>query len=461
VSRPGTRAAGFAAAALALGLGLGFAAPLRGAPFPEERDLAGAVARAAGFLVNAQSPDGAWRSSHYGAFRGGSELTPAIVKALIALPPSPGRAAAIEKGLAYLAAMVRPDGSIDAGEHGLGFPVSTAALAVMAFARAADREGAPARWAGARDAWLRFLMRHQLTEDLGWSVGDVDHGGWGYSLDPPRKPAPGTPPDRLASSNLSSTLLALGALRAAGVPSDHPAVEKALAFVKRAQNFTEGPGRELAFDDGGFFAAPGLPALNKAGPAGTDGAGRERFRSYGSATADGLRALLAAGVPPDDARVTAAIEWLGENYATEWNPGVFVEGREAFRDAYYYYYAWSAAHACARVAAASFSDYCRMHMLAGGLAGAVLARQRPDGSWSNPLGDAKEDDPLVATALAVAVLEVWRTFPPPHLGSVPRGVQAENREDGSGLRPAGFGAAFDGDALPAQDVRGDLHRRGG
>jgi hypothetical protein len=42
------------------------------------------------------------------------------------------------------------------------------------------------------------------------------------------------------------------------------------------------------------------------------------------------------------------------------------------------------------------------------LAAALLARQRADGSWSNPFTDAKEDDPLVATPMALEALRDCR-----------------------------------------------------
>src|SRR5438552_100843 len=85
------------------------------------------------------------------------------------------------------------------------------------------------------------------------------------SSSPPRRPA-----EPLA--NLSATLFAAGALRAAGVPASDPAIAKARAFVRRCQNF-DGDG------DGGFFASPVDPTLDKGGsPPGEDG----RFYSYGS-----------------------------------------------------------------------------------------------------------------------------------------------------------------------------------
>jgi hypothetical protein len=38
------------------------------------------------------------------------------------------------------------------------------------------------------------------------------------------------------------------------------------------------------------------------------------------------------------------------------------------------------------------------------LAECLLAEQGADGSWVNPVGQVKEDDPLIATSLAVIAL---------------------------------------------------------
>ena len=45
---------------------------------------------------------------------------------------------------------------------------------------------------------------------------------------------------------------------------------------------------------------------------------------------------------------------------------------------------------------------------ANALADALLRRQQPDGSWVNDAEQVREDDPLVATPLAMAALAVCR-----------------------------------------------------
>jgi squalene-hopene/tetraprenyl-beta-curcumene cyclase len=352
-----------------------------------------ALAHGARYLMGLQLPDGAWRSDTYGVFRAGDALTPL---ALGALHATGGSEDSLRRGGDYLAAMARPDGTIDAGPYGLSYPVYIAALCVLVLARPHH-----ARHRAACDAWLSFLRRRQLTEALGWDPSDRPYGGWGYCHSLPRKPAPGEPTVALTESNLSATAFALAALRAAGFPDDESALRRTLVFVRRCQNYDDDPARrDPAFDDGGFFFMYDDPVRNKAGVAGRDGAGRERYESYGSMTADGLRSLLACGLPRDHPRVRAALGWLEERFCASAHPGRFAPGRAAVRASIYFYYCWSVAQAL--FAAGSAAPW------AEALAGALLRLQRPDGSWCNPAVEVREDDPVVATSLALEALTLCR-----------------------------------------------------
>jgi squalene-hopene/tetraprenyl-beta-curcumene cyclase len=345
-----------------------------------ERAAAAAIPRGVAFLLKQQSPDGAWRSDVYGTFKDGTALTPLVVCALQEAA-EPGVREAVRNGSEYLAKLIKPDGTVDV-EGGLDYPVYTAALAVVALSHQDNKD-----LLKARDAWLKYLLDRQLTEKLGWKPEDKEIGGWGYCRAIPTKPEPGKFAPPLIESNLSATVFALEALRAAGV-ADKAVYEKALVFVRRCRN-----------EDGGFHFIYDDPVRNKAGA--VERAGQPaRFHSYGSTTADGVRALLACGLPTDDPAVRSARDWLTKNFRADTHPGVYVPQHERNRDAVYYYYAASVSKAFRQlgVKEAGGKDW------AAGLVVELAKRQKDDGSWSNPIELVRENDPIVATANALIAL---------------------------------------------------------
>lgn len=352
-----------------------------------------ALAAGQAFIVARQSPDGAWRSGVYGMFKDGPSLSPRVLLALKALPNRSAQAdESVTRGTAYLSTLLDDKGHVS---DGVTFPAYNAAIASRVHA---DR----------RSAWIAYLRARQLSAELGWDTNDPPFGGWGYSPAIPRKPGPAAasvPP----TSNISATLWALEALREASTTPSDPAVRDALRFVQRCQNFADDPAAaDPKFDDGGFFFMPGDAAWNKAGVAGADRAGRVRFNAYGSATADGLRALLDAGLAPQHPRVAAARLWLETRFDPDANPGVFPPDRQVLRNATYFYYAASAAQALARLGAHDVRTARGNLDWRPALADSLIRRQRPDGSWVNPYTDGKEDEPLIATPDALAALTACR-----------------------------------------------------
>ena len=243
------------------------------------------------------------------------------------------------------------------------------------------------RHRAARDALVAGLRERQLVERNGWRPTDPSHGGWGYHDGIPTRVHP---PDEGREANLSATLFAAGALALAGVPPDDPALVAARGFVARCRR----P------DDGGFFFSPAVPDGNKAGADATT------FRAYGSMTADGVRALLRLGAPASHPDVVAAAAWLDARFDAERNPGDFPAVAEVRRGSSYYYWTWSAAHALRDLGKPTV--HAGKTRWAEALAEALLARQRPDGSWANPMSEMREDDPVVATSFATAALGVCR-----------------------------------------------------
>jgi hypothetical protein len=339
------------AALLAAGLG-GGCAPA------SERD------RAASWLWAQQARDGAWHSATYAVLRSGQALTPFVLHALLAHGPAADeRGPEIERALGWLRAQVDADGALGyRDEELLEYPVYATALAILVLVRAGQPEDR-ARVA-AMAAWL---ARQQCAEPRGFTEDAPAYGAFGFGA---RGLAPGEP----GHVDLTHTRLATQALAAAGRLDDATGT-RILVLLGRLQR-----------GDGGFFYSPVAHAANKAGRD-ADGA----FRSYATATCEGLLTLRALGLGENDPRVAAAQRWLARHASATRIGGIPDDSVEPWHEALRFYHAsvlaeaWPPARAALRA------------MLAG--------RQANDGSFRSALVTAmKEDDPLLATALALVAL---------------------------------------------------------
>ena len=224
----------------------------------------------------------------------------------------------------------------------------------------------------------------------------------------PKKPDPSKIAPPLIESNLSATLFALEALKAAGV-ADKARHDAALFFVRRCHNWSivaDTPDAGEEHRDGGFHFIYDDPVRNKAGEYTATEGRPGRFNSYGSATADGARALALCG-RKDGLYVDDARTWLKRNFSAVRHPGAYAKSMEANRNAVYFYYAMSVSKA---LRDGGIED-------AGGkpwaveLAYELTRRQRRDGSWANGLDLVRENDPLVATCYAVSALATCKSVP--------------------------------------------------
>lgn len=387
------------------------APPPRPRPAPpgaEERvaRIDAALVRAADYLLARQSPDGAWRSGVHGTFRDGVGLTPLVCSTLYFLdtPDARNRAGA-KRAIDWLLGFVDERGQLVQDFAHPPFPVYSLSMASWC----ATLDGRDDRRTRAERAFLNALLSRQLNEANGWPGDDPDFGGWGYFFDTPKKPDDPRLRHPLLRSNLSATVFAIGAMKHAKHDLGGQPWQDALRFVQRCQNFADAAaGRDPDFDDGGFVFGPGDAAGNKPGIAGVDRFGRTRLRSYGSMTADGLRALIQCGLEVDHPRVQAAIGWIARNWSATTNPGRFEQDRVVLRDASYFYWCWSASHALFRAGVATLDTPAGKVAWAESLADALIDRQREDGSWKSDNSEGREDDPLVATAFAAAALRVCR-----------------------------------------------------
>jgi hypothetical protein len=381
------------------------------------QDPATTARRAAAWLREQQQPDGSWRSAQYGVLRGGQALTPFVLHALLSLPQSAGgvRPASVDRALAFIRSRVTPEGAL--GYHDpdvLEYPVYATAHALRVLVRAAPRDAL----AGKMAAWLATT---QLAEGRGFDPASPAYGGFGFGV---LTLPPGTP----GHVDLAHTRRVLEALRDAKALPEGVRV-RSLRFLgllqKQAPEIARFPGvpgfppdGEVPFD-GGFFFSPVVLVANKAlwePPAEGRAA---HFRSYSTATADGALALLAAGVGADDARVRAASAWLARRASVDVT-GIPADHPEPWAIALRFYQFAVLAEATASLGLEGFAEP---------LGRRLAALQRPDGSFVNhesPL--MKEDDPILATALALIAL--GRVLP----------------QDDPATRPDGAGSV--GDARP-------------
>ncbi len=364
-------------------------------------DVDRALACGASALARAQDTRGAIVAPTYAAFREGHATT---ALAALALGQAPGAqaAAAYRRAVDFVATSVGGDGRF-------GVPPPPYALYVAALGALVLSTPGNERHRAARDVLLAEVRRRQLGADNGWRPGEPSFGGWGYAILPPVRPTfAGYDPahDDERTANLSATLLAVGALRLAGVAADDPALLAARGFVERCQNRRAACAGEPCPADGGFNFTP-APAMRDSNKAGAIAGGPPR--SYGTMTADGVRALVRLGVALDDPRVDEARAWLAARFDAEAAPGDFPPEAESRRAAGYYYWTWTAAHALHHLGARELATTRGPVAWAPALAHALLARQAADGTWRNPATELREDDPVVATSLAMAALTVART----------------------------------------------------
>ncbi|MCE9564163.1 MAG: terpene cyclase/mutase family protein [Planctomycetes bacterium] len=360
-----------------------------------------AITDGANFLIARQSEDGAWRSDVYATFKDGTALTPFAITALQEAQDagvrSPAMDAAIKKGIHWLAKLSKKDGTIDPGPDGLDYPLYTAALAIKVYSHVSAHD-----FLVARDGWVKYLKERQLTEKLGWKPEDKQYGGWGYCRVIPKKPEPNVIAPSLIESNLSATVFALDALKTAG-ELDADTAKAAVKFVRSCHNYAAWVTIIIKGIDGGFHFIYDDPTRNKAGmPRTDDGSQSWLFHSYGSATADGVRALALCNqsVGDDQMRPIAASAWLRDHFSADTHPGIYAKAHEPNREAVYYYYAASVAKAF-REQKTTLPDG---RDWADELSRELIRRQKPDGSWINPVELVRENDPIVATCSAISAL---------------------------------------------------------
>tara|TARA_R110002126_G_scaffold1490_8_gene8781 strand:+ start:3433 stop:5229 length:1797 start_codon:yes stop_codon:yes gene_type:complete len=344
------------------------------------------------FLI-AAAEDGKWGAPG----QPDAGMTAMVLSAIQTVPqPRPADVQlVIDSGLAWLLTMQHENGAIHQGR----LANYTTSAAILALSEAQD----PA-FQGAIIKARNFLIGLQADEGEGYSEGDRYYGGIGYGGD--ERP------------DLSNLQMALEALAASGLESDHEAYQRAVKFLERCQNRSESNDVQIvdgdvivkSGDDGG---AGYMPGDSKAGfDVRTENGKTIRVpRSYGSMTYAMLKSFVFAGLNKDDERVQACWTWLQRNYTLDVNPG-FETSKDPtapYQGLFYYFH--SMARALDVFGADTVTDGAGVeHAWRVELAARLVAMQsRIDGSWVNANAPRWwEGNPVLATSYALLTLDACR-----------------------------------------------------
>ncbi|WP_202921130.1 prenyltransferase/squalene oxidase repeat-containing protein [Anatilimnocola aggregata] len=339
-------------------------------------DISKSIERGAAYLTSQQGKDGGWHSQTYGQLKGGSAVTTLALDTLSQLPDGlrKSHADAIDNGFQFLQAGFAKKQTVAAADGSLDFPTYGAALWLTTKARL-KRDQEATREALARD----YLLQAQLLEPRGFAVDHASYGGWDFL-------GAGDSEGITTGTNVSIVAHVLEALAADRSAAADKARLAARGWLLRCQQA-----------DGGFCFTPEPMSLNNKAEFSDEG--RTKPRSYGTATCDGIRGLLATGMKSDDEPIKRVITWLSKRPALEVVPGFEEQPAEADwrRGLRFYYY-----HSLARVLpllppSERISRSKEIQRI-------LLAEQKSDGRWQNESDRMRENDPLIATSLAIGTL---------------------------------------------------------
>jgi hypothetical protein len=333
-------------------------------------------ARAIEFLLGQQAEDGGIRSTTYGPLKAGAATTALVLYAASHLPDGEWQphleqlqhaCRFLQPGIAKQGAVAAPDGTLDYPAYGAAMLlVAARRIRLLLPALAPDRLG-------------QHLLHGQLGDQHRIAADSIHYGGW--DLDAGR----GATGDQLRGSNISLAAFALEAISDfhKDLEITEAAIRRARAWVLRCQNA-----------DGGFvFHALRSHPGNKA--KWRDDA-HQRAISYATPTCDGLRCLKYCGLSNDEQPVRRAVHWLETHPDVVRVPGFEAQAKEeGWDEGLRYYYFFTQAKALAQLPQAE------ARRRAEAIQKALAGQQRPDGSFKNDQPRMFEDDPLLATSLAI------------------------------------------------------------
>ncbi len=335
-----------------------------------------AIDKGLAFLKTQQKPEGWWANEEYPA------LTALPLMAFHREPTGQYRDAKtpfLKSGYDFLRSKIHDDGGI----YDKGLSNYNTSVCLTALLDTGDAKDEPA-----------------ITKARAFIVGQQAKGMASESLDGGIGYGPtGVSPKR-AHPDLDNTVISLEALRA--YRAARPNVEvtndldwkAAIDFISRTQNLTSTNPKGSADpkDQGGFIYYPGYSNADSA-------EGPKALRSYGSMSYAGLLSFIFADLKKEDARVTAALDWLQKNYSLDENPGMGKAGL------YYYLHLMTKGLTAAHIDELTLADGKKIDWRPA-VAKKLLDLQKSDGSWVNDdSGRWMEKDAVLVTSYGVLTLE--------------------------------------------------------
>ncbi len=349
--------------------------------------------RSCQYLWGQQSANGGWHSKTYNKLRGGASLTAFLVYTLLQVPDwiYERDEKQVKKAVQFIRRQTNSKGVVGCNDSSiLDRPNYATAYALMVLQDIGAKE----------DSVLirkmtRYLKQQQLTEQHGFNPQQYPYGSWGFGGSSPSK-------KNLKFVDLAHTQLALMALQGSA-DFDH-VVEKSSYFFRLLQKSrnetrlhpTGIPTKEVPYD-GGFFESPVNLGLNKAGIQTDDSSVPYYFRSYSTATCEGILGLCNSGKALESPAIKDALNWLYRHPSwTQHKVNTFDDPMQ-WQEALFYYDLALRSEVFAILEVDLEWQGNTTHLLE--------KEQRSDGSFQNEaIGIGFENDPLVATGLAISSL---------------------------------------------------------
>lgn len=349
------------------------------------------------FLLSKQLADGSWRSETYGLLKSGQSLTPFVLFALSqTLSGTEDKEFRwVQKSMNFLRLNNKE------GVHGrsdpdfLDYPNYATSYALQCFLKYGVLQDNPTK-----QKIIKYLLKQQFSEPTGFCKSDSSYGGWGFGIN--------TKPTLASFVDLAHTRRVLQALQKANSLTSE-CIIRSSQFLARLQKIKiEEDSSSLAKwsrstgYDGGFFSSSTIPYANKGRTAVDPKSGKPFFRSYSTATCDGILALLALDASPDNRFLKNASEWLKNNEDWESPTGIPLNDPAPWRESMTVYNIMVQSEA---FSALNLEGNWRYHLIQ-----TLKDIQAEDGSFANMKGKLmKEDDPLISTSYALIALS--QAFP--------------------------------------------------